>query len=95
MLAALAAGLVWFRSTPSQRPATYRNWPHSTSRRDGVSPRQKGWFFGLSVLAFVVTSLELPMFFGNFFGVHLVVEDRSGQVRLLVSNAYAIRMERR
>lgn len=49
---------------------------------------QPAWFFGLAVLAFVIGSLE-PVFprieqVRSFFGVHRVVEDRSGRFRLLL-----------
>jgi hypothetical protein len=50
--------------------------------------RQPAWFFGLAVLAFVIASLE-PRFspieqVRSFFGVHRVVEDRTGRFRLLL-----------
>jgi hypothetical protein len=50
--------------------------------------RQPAWFFGLAVLAFVIASL-LPLFspieqVRSFFGVHRVVEDRTGRFRLLL-----------
>ncbi|KJC60247.1 hypothetical protein UP10_13840 [Bradyrhizobium sp. LTSPM299] len=50
--------------------------------------RQPAWFFGLAVLAFVVGSLQ-PAFprieqVRSFFGVHRVVEDSTGQFRLLM-----------
>ncbi|WP_244064150.1 fused MFS/spermidine synthase [Bradyrhizobium sp. Ce-3] len=50
--------------------------------------RQPAVFFGLAVLAFAIARLD-PLFtpieqVRSFFGVHRVVEDRSGQFRLLV-----------
>ncbi|MBR0900615.1 fused MFS/spermidine synthase [Bradyrhizobium tropiciagri] len=50
--------------------------------------RQPAWFFGLAALAFVITKLD-PLFtpieqVRSFFGVHRVVEDRTGQFRLLM-----------
>ena len=68
--------------------------------------RQPACFFGLAVLAFVISSLE-PAFsrieqVRNFFGVHRVVEDVAHNWRLLLEgrpctapNAYAMRMEPR
>jgi hypothetical protein len=51
--------------------------------------RQPAWFFGLAVLGFVIANLENPVFsrieqVRSFFGVHRVVEDRSGQARFLL-----------
>jgi hypothetical protein len=50
--------------------------------------RQPAWFLGLAVLAFVMGSLQ-PLFspieqVRSFFGVHRVVEDRTGRIRLLM-----------
>ncbi|WP_083742054.1 fused MFS/spermidine synthase [Bradyrhizobium mercantei] len=50
--------------------------------------RQPAWFFGLAVLGFAIARLD-PLFtpieqVRSFFGVHRVVEDRSGQFRLLM-----------
>lgn len=50
--------------------------------------RQPAWFFGLAVLAFIMPNLD-PVFsrimqVRSFFGVHRVVEDRTGRVRLLL-----------
>jgi hypothetical protein len=50
--------------------------------------RQPAWFFGLAVLAFVIARLE-PLFspieqVRSFFGVHRVLEDRTGRFRLLL-----------
>jgi hypothetical protein len=50
--------------------------------------RQPAWFFGLAVLAFVFVNLD-PVFLRikqvrSFFGVHRVVEDPTGQFRLLL-----------
>ncbi|WP_456732085.1 fused MFS/spermidine synthase [Bradyrhizobium sp. USDA 3364] len=50
--------------------------------------RQPAMFFGLAVLAFVIAKLD-PLFapveqIRSFFGVHRVVEDRSGHFRLLL-----------
>jgi hypothetical protein len=51
--------------------------------------RQPAWFFGLAVLGFVIGNLD-PVFsrrieqVRSFFGVHRVVEDGTGQFRLLL-----------
>ncbi|WP_456669855.1 spermidine synthase [Bradyrhizobium sp. USDA 3240] len=50
--------------------------------------RHQAGFFGLAVLAFMITKLD-PLFtpieqVRSFFGVHRVVEDRTGQFRLLM-----------
>ncbi|GIQ74099.1 hypothetical protein BraRD5C2_25370 [Bradyrhizobium sp. RD5-C2] len=60
--------------------------------------RQLAWFFGLAVLAFVITKLD-PLFtpieqVRSFFGVHRVVEDRSGQFRILMHGTTAHGAER-
>lgn len=60
--------------------------------------RQPAIFFGLAAFAFVITKLD-PLFapieqVRSFFGVHRVVEDRSGQFRLLMHGTTAHGAER-
>lgn len=60
--------------------------------------RQPAIVFGLAALAFAITRLD-PLFapieqVRNFFGVHRVVEDRSGQFRLLMHGTTAHGAER-
>ncbi|WP_338831754.1 fused MFS/spermidine synthase [Bradyrhizobium sp. 27S5] len=60
--------------------------------------RQPAIFFGLAAFAFVIAKLD-PLFapieqVRSFFGVHRVVEDRSGQFRLLMHGTTAHGAER-
>lgn len=60
--------------------------------------RQPARFFGLAVLAFAIAKLD-PLFapieqVRSFFGVHRVVEDRSGQFRILLHGTTAHGAER-
>ncbi|WP_461315343.1 fused MFS/spermidine synthase [Bradyrhizobium embrapense] len=63
-----------------------------------LARRQPARFFGLAALAFVIAKLD-PLFapieqVRSFFGVHRVVEDRSGQFRLLMHGTIAHGAER-
>jgi hypothetical protein len=89
VLAALAATLMWLRvRVPTGAALPIEIGLILLAVAMVLVRRQPARFFGLAVLAFVIASLE-PTFqrieqVRSFFGVHRVVEDHTGQFRLLM-----------
>ncbi|WP_051002606.1 fused MFS/spermidine synthase [Bradyrhizobium elkanii] len=87
--AALAAGVMWFHfRIPANAALPIDIALIVLAGAMVLVRRQPAMFFGLAVLAFAIGKLD-PLFapikqVRSFFGVHRVLEDRSGQFRLLM-----------
>lgn len=90
VFAAVVAGLTWLRvRLPENAGLSIDIGLILLAGAMVLVRRQQAWFFGLAVLGFVIANLEDPIFsrveqVRSFFGVHRVVEDRSGQDRFLL-----------
>ncbi|QIG91084.1 fused MFS/spermidine synthase [Bradyrhizobium sp. 6(2017)] len=89
VLATLAATLIWLRvRVPANAVLPIEIGLILLPGAMVLVRRQPAWFFGLAVLAFVTACLD-PAFprieqVRSFYGVHRVVEDNTGQFRLLM-----------
>lgn len=90
VLAMVVAGLTWFRvRAPENAGLPIEIGLILLAGAMVLVRRQQAGFFGLAVLGIVIGKLEEPIFsrveqVRSFFGVHRVVEDRSGQARFLL-----------
>ncbi|UGY22027.1 fused MFS/spermidine synthase [Bradyrhizobium septentrionale] len=99
VLAAAAAAIIWLRlRIPADAVLPIQIALISLAGAMMLLRRQPALFFGLAVLAFVIAKLD-PLLspivqVRSFFGVHRVVEDPTGEVRLLMHGTTAHGAER-